>query len=285
MARGDSGWGLIGFVIMVILLISQTIKGNFIPVLVILGIFLVVYLYIKISDITQSNKANSQIEVNNDPKKDTNVKPYLLFFLVFGVIMIRIFFHNSSYSNGEQIAVPVENPVVSNETIDTTSAIVKPSEDIKWNTNDFLNSRFQIPEKLILNEDNSSEHFKLYIDPVSNITMSIAADSLNNNYEEVSKDSLANFANRINEGNKMNFKDFKLLDYKFSYLGNLKAIRIEQSSKEVSGIKNIEMIIVSYYVVSEPYYYSITFSYPTDDKSNLETFEQINKSFDFKKLN
>jgi hypothetical protein len=64
-------------------------------------------------------------------------------------------------------------------------------------------------------------------------------------------------------------------------LGNSKAIKIEESSKKASGLKNINMTIISYQVISKPYYYKVTFSYPQEKPEFLETFEQINKTFDF----
>lgn len=69
-----------------------------------------------------------------------------------------------------------------------------------------------------------------------------------------------------------------------SNLGKSKAIKIEESSKKVSGLKNIEMRIISYHIISKPYYYKVTFSYPQEKPEFLETCEQINKTFDFNNL-
>lgn len=283
--RDDSLIGIVGSIAIIIWIIIETFSGNFIPILVILGIILVIYIFIKVSNFMQPKKENEPILVNSKPKEDFNFQPYILFFLIFGGIMVSVFFNNSSNHNNKQEIVPVENPIPSDEIVDSTASAVEIPEDLKWINNDFVNARFQIPENLVLEESLSSNNSKLYIDFTSNISMSIVADLLND--EMVDKtiddfvDNISILANNINEDSKRNFDDFKLQYYEMSNLGNSKAIKIVQSSKKVSGLKNIEMRIISYHVILKPYYYKVTFSCPQEKSEFLETFEQINKTFDF----
>ena len=45
------------------------------------------------------------------------------------------------------------------------------------------------------------------------------------------------------------------------------------------------MKIISYHIILKPYYYKVTFSFPIESPEFSETFEQVNKSFVFQKLN
>jgi hypothetical protein len=170
--------------------------------------------------------------------------------------------------------------------IDSAATVAVVPQEIKWNNVDFVNSVFQIPENLVLEESLSSINSKLYIDYNSNISISIVADNLPDEMKDKTisdlEDKISILANNINEENKRKFDDFKLLNYGMSNLGNSKAIKIEESSKKFSGSKDLEMTIISYHLISNRYYYKVTFSYPREKPEFLETFEQINKTFYFK---
>jgi hypothetical protein len=99
------------------------------------------------------------------------------------------------------------------------------------------------------------------------------------------EDKISILANAVNEENKRNFDDFKLLNYEIGNLGNSKAVKIVESSKKVSGLKDIEMKIISYQIIENPYYYKVVFSFPQESSEFLETFTQVNKSFVFQKSN
>ena len=84
----------------------------------------------------------------------------------------------------------------------------------------------------------------------------------------------------INVNLLKNFSDFRLIDYSFDMLGNIESFLVTQSSNQLSG-KNISMIMKSYFVISSPYYYSISFSYPENSVDGEKIVEEIVDSFKF----
>lgn len=289
MARGnDSGvivMSIIGLIVVILLIIGEAFRGNFTPLLVVMGIILLIYIFIKVTELRQHKTAKDKINVDVNPESNFNFPRFILILSLLGFFIGGFFFNKSSSSNVGNETVPVEEPMPTPEIIDSAATVAEVPKEIKWINNDFVNTVFQIPENLVLEESLSSNNSKLYIDFTSNISMSIVADLLKDEMSEITTDDFADnisiLANNINEENKRNFDDFKLLNYEMSHLGNSKAIKIEESSKKVSGPKNIDMRIISYHIISKPYYYKVTFSYPQGKPEFLETFEQINKTFDF----
>lgn len=284
--RDDFGMMLVvGFIVGTIVTISKAFEGNFIPLLVVMGIILVIYIYIKVSALNRHKIIKDKINVDVNTEGSFNIPRFILILLLLGFFIGGFFFNTSSSSNVGNEIVPVEEPIYAPEIIDSAATVAEFPKEIKWINKDFANTIFQIPENLVFQESLSSNNSKLYIDFNSNISMSIVYDLLNDEMSEKTIDDFADnisiLANNINEENKRNFDDFKLLNYEMSNLGNSKAIKIEESSKKVSGLKNIDMRIISYHIISKPYYYKVTFSYPQEKPEFLETFEQINKTFDF----
>lgn len=289
--RDDSGvivMSIIGFIVVIIMIIGEAFRGNFTPLLVVMGIILLIYIFIKVTELRQHKIAKDKINADVNPEGNFNFPRFILILLLFGGFMGGFFFNKSSSNNVGNEIVPVEKPMLTTEIIDSAATVAEIPKEITWIQNNFMNSTFQIPNNLFLIDSLSSDKSKLYIDFNSNISMSIVADYLSDEMKNRTIDDFADnisiLANSINEENKRNFDDFKLLNYEMSNLGNSKAIKIEESSKKVSGLKNIEMRIISCHVISKPYYYKVTFSYPEESSEFLQTFEQINKTFDFNKL-
>lgn len=289
MARGNDSsvivMSIIGFIVFIILIIGEAFRGNFTPLLVVMGIILLIYIFIKVTELMQHKTAKDKINEDVNSEGNFNFPRFILILLLLGFFIGGLFFNKSSSSNVGNEIVPVEEPVTMPEIIDSAATVAEVPQEIKWNNVDFVNTVFQIPENLVLEESLSSNDSKLYIDYASNVSMSIVADNLPDEMKDKTISDLEGkisiLANTINEENKINFDDFKLLNYEMSKLGNSKAIKIEESSKKVSGPKNIDMRIISYHIISKPYYYKVTFSYPQEKPEFLETFERINKSFDF----
>lgn len=289
--RGNSGLVpyIIGFIGLTIYTLSEVFKGNFIPILVVMGIILVIYIFVKFSEFKQNNETKDKINTDENPQNDFNFPRFILILLLLGFFIGGFFFNKSSSSNVENETVPIEEPMPTPDTIDNATTIAEVPKEVIWIKKDFANTSFQIPDNLVFIDSLSSDNSKLYIDFTSNVSISIVADLLNDEMSEITTDDFADnisvLANNINEENKRNFDDFKLLNYEMSYLGNSKAIKIEESSKKVSGPKNIDMRIISYHIILKPYYYKVTFSFPIESPEFSETFEQVNKSFVFQKLN
>lgn len=289
--RGNSGLVpyIIGFIGLTIYTLSEVFKGNFIPILVVMGIILVIYIFVKFSEFKQNNETKDKINTDENPQNGFNFPRFILILLLLGFFIGGLFFNKSSSSNLENETVPVEEPMPTPDTIDNAATIAEVPKEVIWIKKDFANTSFQIPDNLIFIDSLSSDNSKLYIDFDSNVSISIVSDFINDEMSERTIDDFADnisiLANNIDEENKRNFDDFKLLNYEMSYLGNSKAIKIEESSKKVSGPKNIDMRIISYHIILKPYYYKVTFSFPIESPEFSETFEQVNKSFVFQKLN
>lgn len=285
--RGDSGFVpyIIGFIGLTIYTLSEVFKGNFIPILVVMGIILVIYIFVKLSEFKQHNETKDKINTDENPQNDFNFPRFILILLLLGFFIGGFFFNKSSSSNVENETVPVEEPMLTPETIDSASTVTEVPKEVLWIKKDFVNTSFQIPDNLVFIDSLSSDNSRLFIDFDSNISMTIVADLLNDEMKDKTindlEDKISILANAITEENKRNFDDFKLLNYEMSNLGNSKAIKIEESSKKVSGLKNIEMKIISYHIISKPYYYKVNFCYPIESSEFSETFEQVNKTFDF----
>lgn len=288
MRRYDYGcWGIIGYVVLIIMIISEAFKGNFTPLLVILGITFIIYAFFKIIKLKQDNKI-SKDKIISDVNSESNPSfpRSILILILLGLFLGGFYLNNSSKSNIRNQIVSVDDSAYRDVVVDTVAIDSDVLHEINWVKNDFMNTTFQVPNNLPLDENLSTDKLKTYINFDLNISMTIVADYLTDEMIDKTIDDfdISIVADNINNENKRNFDDFKLLNYEMTNLGNSKAIKIEESSKKVSGLKNIKMIIVSYHVILKPYYYKVTFSYPQENSRSLEIFEQINKTFDFDKI-
>ena len=159
-------------------------------------------------------------------------------------------------------------------------------ENIVWKNVTVKNLTFQLPSNFSLNEGSSSFNKKVYVAEKETLGLSIDIENLPNGYENSSISDMvsspSNFGFSINQDNKNLFNDFKLINSEFTYLGNNESLEITQTSKKVSG-KNISMIVKAHFTIADPYYLSITFSYPSNSFDGEQTINKIMKSFKFKR--
>lgn len=286
MSRRDDGcFTIIGIVAFIIFSIVSAFKGEFIPLTIVLVIAIILWLMDSFEKI-KYKKAQRKIEPQSNPNdEDNNSKVYLIIFIIIiGVIISLIFKESKNDYLQEQEKIksiePVE-PIIIQDTLPKEKVV----KEIVWFKKEFNNSEFELPENLKFDSSNSKEYTNIYIDYDLNLSLSVSANALdeeniNRSIDEFS-DKLPEYADAFNKNNKLNFDDFKLINYEMSKIGNAKAIKIEQSSKKVSGIKNIEMKVVSYNLISKPYYYDITYTFPKDSIKYDTIFKKIEKSFIF----
>jgi hypothetical protein len=281
MARNDEGYGLITGIVLIIYIIYQTFTGNFIPILIVAGIFLVFKIFIWWTELTPKNKQEA-----NEPKKEINYSSYLLIFLILGGTFAHIYFKNNHQDSTAESVPSYVYPVP--QTVVVKSEAKELPKEILWISENSGNSEFSLPENMIFRESLSTSQGKVYIDEKQNLSLTITWNSLDEESKNKTiddfKNNLKTFAESFNENNRRNFDDFKLEHYEIASFGNVRAIKIQQTSTKVSG-KNIEMLVTSYEIIANPYYYDITVSYPKDSIKFINTFEKIDKSFLFKILN
>lgn len=171
------------------------------------------------------------------------------------------------------------------DTVSLDSSAIDLDTSEFWIQKQYQNFSFSVPESMNMDENLSNENQRVFIDNDTNIGITISHSLLPEGHENETISSLINgntyqFALSVNENNKKNFSDFKLLDYDFDTLGNAESFLVTHSSTEVSG-KNISMIVKSYFVISSPNYYSIVLSYPENSVSKEDVIKRIIDSFIF----
>lgn len=183
--RGNSGLVpyIIGFIGLTIYTLSEVFKGNFIPILVVMGIILVIYIFVKFSEFKQNNEIKDKINTDENPQNDFNFPRFILILLLLGFFIGGFFFNKSSSSNVENETVPVEEPMRTPDTIDNAATIAEVPKEVIWIKKDFANTSFQIPDNLVFIDSLSSDNSKLYIDFTSNVSISIVADLLNGGFK------------------------------------------------------------------------------------------------------
>ncbi len=161
----------------------------------------------------------------------------------------------------------------------------KPIEILEKN---FKNFTFKVPNNFELQENVSNSNKQVYVNAQENIGFTIDVEYLPSGFENKSIRTvvvdLNEFGTSINQNNRLNFSDFKLLKTTYADLGNAESVLVNQLSTNISGSKNIEMKVDSYFVISDPYYCSITFSYPRNSISSKNTVAKIGNSFKFKEI-
>ncbi|MBP6755620.1 MAG: hypothetical protein KA210_05680, partial [Bacteroidia bacterium] len=174
------------------------------------------------------------------------------------------------------------------DTVSLDSSAIDLDTSEFWIQKQYQNFSFSIPESMKMDKTLSNENQQVFIDNDTNIGITISHSLLPEGHENETISSLINgntyqFALSVNENNKKNFSDFKLLDYDFDTLGNVESFLVTHSSTEVSG-KNISMLVRSYFVISSPNYYSIVLSYPENSVNKEEIINKIADSFQFMDL-
>jgi len=163
----------------------------------------------------------------------------------------------------------------------------KIEEKIVWNTEKVRNFTFSLPSNFHFESNLSSYNKKVYIADNENLGITIDIADLPDGYENSRIremiPNLNNFGNSINQENRRYFDDFRLISTKYSNLGNIESVEVSQLSTKVSG-KNMEMSVKAYFVISSPFYCSITFSYPKSSYQGEKAIEKIKKSFSFPEI-
>lgn len=162
--------------------------------------------------------------------------------------------------------------------------IEKP-KPIKFSEKKFKNFTFKISNNFDLQENLSHSNKQVYLNAQENIGFTIDVEYLPSGFENKSIRmvvvDLNEFGSSINQNNRLNFSDFKLLKTIYADLGNAESVFVSQLSTDISGPKNIEMKVDSYFAISAPYYCSITFTYPRNSENALNLINKIENSFKF----
>lgn len=160
----------------------------------------------------------------------------------------------------------------------------KLNENIVWNDVKFKNFTFKLPSNFHLENSSSNYNRRVYIAEQEILGLSIDVADLPNGYENsVISDMITNlndFGNSVNANNKRLFNDFQILSTRFSNLGNNESVEVTQTSTKVSG-KNTPMIVKAHFAIANPYYLSITFSFPNNSFDGEQIINKIKNSFKF----
>lgn len=183
--------------------------------------------------------------------------------------------YDSQTTNASTYTKPKESEISAPKTIE---------EKIVWDTKKAGNFTFSLPSNFNLESNLSSYNKKVYIADNETLGLTVDIANLPSGYENSTIagmiPNLNDFGSSINQDNRKYFDDFKLINTKYSYLGNVESVEVSQSSTKVSG-KNKLMSVKAYFVISNPYYCSITFSYPKNSYQGEQTIERIKNSFKF----
>lgn len=289
MYRRDNGCvNILGIISIIIFSIISAFNGNFIPIIVLLIIITILWVgnvYIKLKN--QGEKLNETVESRK--KINTNNSKLIIFIIItsIGLIISTIFQSNKREyirnKRNERNHIIQQMPKPKIIAASTEKKIVK--EEFVWLNKIHFGYYFKLPNNFLQISDLTNDNFYLYADEELFLSLSIASDKLEENNLNINIEQYSNklpeFAQNFNLNNKKNFDDFKLIDYEMSKLGNIKAIKITQTSRKVSG-KDIEMKVVSYNLIAKSKYYNVTYSYPKDSIKYDTIFKKIEKSFEFK---
>ncbi|MEO8253810.1 MAG: hypothetical protein ABI554_05425 [Flavobacterium sp.] len=284
--RGDDGCTIImtffSIITAIIYSIVLAFQGHFTPIKVVLVIGAII-LALHLLDKFKQWKSKQQI--SKDEKNSTGSIIVFIFIAAFVVALIKTT-KKKDYATDKSISVDYTKPVIKVNENENLPISKEAKKKIVWFFKTFNNTSFELPENLVISNEYSNTHSNIYFDYNSNFSFSISCqmlndENLNSNIEDLPID-LQTYAETFNENNRHDFDDFILDSYEISELGNKKSIKIQQYSRKVSGIKNVEMKVVNYNVISTPYYYNITYSYPKDSIKYDTIFKKIEKSFIFK---
>lgn len=270
--------------------IGVAFDGNFVPILIIVAISSILWIYVQYKKSQHNRKIISETVKGKIEIQKSNSKLFIIILIIiFGVMLSLIFqFKKKEYFENQNNQLNEQNVNLpanfqNNIFIDTTANKII-NEETNLITNNHFGYSFQLPKNLLKNDALTNEKFSLYLDSELCLSLSIASENINKENINISidqfKGKLSEYAINFNNNNRKSFDDFKLIDYQISKFGNMKAIKITQTSKKVSG-KNIEMLVISFNVIAKPNFYDITYSYPKDSLKYNILFEQIDKSFKF----
>lgn len=154
----------------------------------------------------------------------------------------------------------------------------------QWYVVEFKNFKFKIPSHLKLVKNVSSSNKKVYRSKNDEIGLTIDISLLPEDYKNSEIGDIINnlddFGTSITNENNRYFDDFKLINTKNSYLGNKKSVVVNQTSSKISE-SNTTSMVNSHFVISSPYYMSVSFFYPKNSYNGKQLFDEIGASFSF----
>jgi hypothetical protein len=203
-------------------------------------------------------------------------KSIFLFALLFPLIVM-------SFKKSEDVTIDNGIPIsqVNSESLPKVESTINTftKKEVR-----FKNLSFKIPESLILDVNMSNDNKQVYVDNINYIGLTIDVGLLSKEDENSTIKSKINnlkeFGLSVNEEQRKIFSDLRLRNATYGQLGNVECVTVSQTSTEVSG-KNILMVVVCDFVISYPYYYAITYSYPENRTSSLLKIYGVMGSFKF----
>jgi hypothetical protein len=155
-----------------------------------------------------------------------------------------------------------------------------------WETIDFRKISFKIPNPYSSTVSLANTNQYTWLTNNERISITIDVGDIPNGKQNLKISELIpnirSFAEEVNNGNKRDFSDFKILSQEYINLGDTKAVLVNQQSTKVSG-KNKLFNVHSYFVSAKPHFYSIVISYNAKSYEDRKVAEKIASSFIFKK--
>lgn len=222
-------------------------------------------------------------------KKSSPIKIILPIFIVLGLITYGVYQKSEAQKTINKNSIPYKSTP-----INITNNVTRPNnkEDsntnfktIIWENKDVKNFKFKLPNTFIYNSVLSSSNKNVYSDYRNNLALSIDVAELPTDYINAPLSELIpdinSFGREINAENKKQFYDFKLINTGYAKIGNANSILVNQTSATISESNQL-MKVDSYFVISAPYYVSLTFSYPFYSDVQNATIQKIIESFNFR---
>lgn len=157
-----------------------------------------------------------------------------------------------------------------------------------WETIDFRKISFKIPNPYSSTVSLANTNQYTWLTNNERISITIDIGNIPSGKENLTINELIpnikSFSQEVNNGNKKDFSDFKILSQEYINLGDTKAVLVNQQSKKVSG-KNKLYNVHSYFVTAKPHFYSIVISYDVNSYNDRKIAEKIASSFKFKSEN
>lgn len=245
------------------------------------------------SDLAKEVKELSVVGVKASGSKMVELS---IAFLIIGIIFFIIFsisqsqenkstnnltFQSNNYLYSNSNTIPKPNETNSDKKNNESPSLKK---EIEWIKKDFEYFVFNIPSSF--KEQRMGENQILFSSPDNELGFTVDIGDIPEGYDRniLIQDLIPSpyeFALNINKNNKQNFSDYYLLSYKFSPLGNMKALKVEQTSTLVSG-KDIKMKNDSYFITGNGHFTCISFIYSDKYENNVR---QLVESFNFSNAN
>lgn len=196
-------------------------------------------------------------------------------YLITSILWTFLIFENSDGSNIESYYPDLT----------VITDVEKNTETLNgWKTISLKNLSFDLPTSFQLQSAESNNNKKVFANKRDDLIVTIDIANLPRGYEQSDIydliPNISEFGETVNSDNRKLFSDFRLLSTTKSKLGNSNSILVSQSSRNVSG-KNVSMIVKAYFTISNPNYFSVTFSYPENSYDGSNIINRIANSFRF----